>query len=43
MLLSTGRRIVVHGPAELRETFRQLARQATQAADEFCIPIPHSK
>ena len=35
MLLSTGRRIVVHGPAELRETFLGLARQATQAAEEF--------
>lgn len=33
MLLSTRRRIVVHSPAELRETFRQLAVQATQAAD----------
>lgn len=36
MLLSfsMGRRIVVHSPTELRETFRQLARQAIQAADE---------
>ena len=34
MLLSMGRRIVVHGPQELRETFRQLAHQATQAAEE---------
>jgi predicted DNA-binding transcriptional regulator YafY len=42
MLLSMGRRIVVHGPAELRETFRQLARQATQAADESCVTISHS-
>jgi len=33
MLLSTGRRIVVHSPSELRETFRQLAVQAAQAAD----------
>ena len=33
MLLSTGRRIVVHSPAELRETFRQLAKQAAEAAD----------
>jgi predicted DNA-binding transcriptional regulator YafY len=33
--VSVGRRIVVHSPAELRETFRQLARQAMQAADEF--------
>jgi hypothetical protein len=24
---------VVHGPAELRDTFRQLAHQAIQAAD----------
>jgi len=35
MLLSTGRRIVVHSPAELRETFLELARQAMQAAGEF--------
>jgi len=34
MLLSTGRRIVVHTPAELRKTFQGLARQATQAAEE---------
>ena len=34
MLLSTGRRIVVHSPAELRETFLRLARQALQAAEE---------
>ncbi len=33
MLLSMGRRIVVHKPLELRETFRQLARQATEAAE----------
>jgi predicted DNA-binding transcriptional regulator YafY len=33
MLLSMGRRIVVHSPPELRETFRQLARQAMEAAD----------
>ena len=33
MLLSTSRRIVVHCPAELRDTFRQLAHQAIQAAD----------
>lgn len=33
MLLSTGRRIVVNTPVELRETFRQLAAQALQAAD----------
>jgi len=33
MLLSTGRRVVVHSPAELRETFHQLAGQAMQAAD----------
>jgi len=32
MLLSTGRRIVVHGPDELRKTFRALARQALKAA-----------
>jgi predicted DNA-binding transcriptional regulator YafY len=34
MLLSIGRRIVVHSPQELRKTFRELARQALRAADE---------
>jgi predicted DNA-binding transcriptional regulator YafY len=34
MLLSMGRRIVVHEPAELRETFRELARLATQATQQ---------
>ncbi len=34
MLLSMGRRIVVHSPKELRVTFRELARQALRAADE---------
>jgi predicted DNA-binding transcriptional regulator YafY len=38
MLLSMGRKIVVHSPPELRETFRQLARQAMQAADEPSSP-----
>ena len=33
MLLSMGRRIVVHSPAELRETFREIARRAVQAAN----------
>jgi predicted DNA-binding transcriptional regulator YafY len=33
MLLSMGRRIVVHSPAEMRETFRRLARQAMDAAE----------
>lgn len=33
-LLSTGVRIVVNGPAELRETFRVLARQALTAAKQ---------
>jgi predicted DNA-binding transcriptional regulator YafY len=33
MLLSMGRRIVVYSPAEMRETFRQLARKAIEAAD----------
>jgi predicted DNA-binding transcriptional regulator YafY len=32
MVLSLGRRIVVHEPAELRDLFRELARQALQAA-----------
>lgn len=34
MLLSMGRRIVVHSPKELRMTFRELARQALRAARE---------
>jgi len=34
MLLSVGRRIVVHSPQELRKTFRELAQQAMRAADE---------
>ena len=34
MLLSMGRRIVVHSPAEMRETFRRLAQQAMEAAEE---------
>jgi predicted DNA-binding transcriptional regulator YafY len=37
MLLSTGRRIVVHSPAEMREIFRRLARQAMEAADESSL------
>jgi len=32
MLLSMGRRVVVHSPPELRKTFRELARQAMEAA-----------
>lgn len=32
MLLSMGRRIVIHKPVELREAFKELARQALQAA-----------
>jgi predicted DNA-binding transcriptional regulator YafY len=32
MLLSTGRRIVVHSPKEMRKTFKELARQALRAA-----------
>ncbi|SEG15277.1 Predicted DNA-binding transcriptional regulator YafY, contains an HTH and WYL domains [Bryocella elongata] len=32
MLLSTGRKIVVHGPPELRETFQRIATLASQAA-----------
>jgi predicted DNA-binding transcriptional regulator YafY len=32
MLLSAGRRIVIHSPDELRETFRMLAASALQAA-----------
>ena len=34
MLLSTGRRIVVHSPADLRDTFRRLAASALQAAED---------
>lgn len=34
MLLSVGRRIVVHSPAELREAFFELASRAMQAAQE---------
>jgi predicted DNA-binding transcriptional regulator YafY len=33
MLLSMGRRIVVHSPPEMRETFRELARRAMETAD----------
>lgn len=33
MLLSTGRRIVIHKPIELRATFRELGRQALLAAE----------
>jgi predicted DNA-binding transcriptional regulator YafY len=33
MLLSIGRRIVVHSPPELRKKFRELARQALKAAE----------
>jgi predicted DNA-binding transcriptional regulator YafY len=33
VLLSLGRRIVVHRPAELRETFRRLGEQARFAAE----------
>ena len=35
MLLATGRRVVVHRPEEMRNTFRELARQALQAAGEM--------
>lgn len=34
MLLSTGRRIVVENPPELRKTFKKLARQALRAAEK---------
>lgn len=33
MVLSTGRRVVIHSPDELREVFRKLAKQALDAAD----------
>jgi predicted DNA-binding transcriptional regulator YafY len=32
MLLSTGRQIVIYSPVELRETFKELAQRAPQAA-----------
>jgi len=34
MLLSMGRRIVVHSPCELRKTFKELAGRAVEAAEE---------
>jgi predicted DNA-binding transcriptional regulator YafY len=37
MLLSMGRRIVIHKPAELTETFRELARQARLAAQSSAV------
>jgi predicted DNA-binding transcriptional regulator YafY len=37
MLLSMRRRIVVYEPAELRETFRELAARATQAAESVAV------
>ena len=37
VLLSMGRRIVIHKPAELRETFRKLAHQALLAAQELAL------
>lgn len=40
MLLSTRRRIVVHSPPELRETFRDFATLATQAAQPQPQPSP---
>jgi len=45
MLLSTGRRIVVHEPEELRKTFRELVRQAEQAAEEQGgkPAVPHAR
>lgn len=38
MLLSMGRRIVVHSPGELRKMFRKLARQALSAAEKPRAP-----
>ena len=35
MLLTLGRRIVVHSPTELRAVFRRLAQQALQAAEDM--------
>ena len=43
MLLSMGCRIVVHSPAELRETFRQLAQRAIQATDESSSLLVHDE
>jgi len=34
MLLSTGKRIVVNSPADLRVTFKQIAKRAMQAAGQ---------
>jgi hypothetical protein len=42
LLLSLGCRIVVHGPAELRRTFRQMARLALEAAGESALPEKRS-
>ncbi|ADV84318.1 helix-turn-helix transcriptional regulator [Terriglobus saanensis] len=39
VLLSMRRRIVVHSPSELRETFRELARLAIQVADGPCADL----
>ena len=38
MILSMGRRIVVHSPVELRDTLRQIARQAMDAAEGPELP-----
>ena len=43
MLLSMGRRVVVHSPPELKETFRQLALQAAQAAGDAGEPLRRKK
>jgi predicted DNA-binding transcriptional regulator YafY len=37
MLLGMGRKIIIHSPPELRETFRSLARQALETANEPSI------
>ena len=38
MLLAMGRKIVIHSPPELQDTFRRLAHQAMQIAGEFHSP-----
>jgi predicted DNA-binding transcriptional regulator YafY len=40
MLLGAGRRIVVHEPDELRQTFEKMARQAEGAATSKSLPSP---
>jgi predicted DNA-binding transcriptional regulator YafY len=43
MLLGAGRRIVVHEPVELRQTFEKMARQAEHAAASKKRALPRAK